>query len=239
MHEREANAVVIDSVANSDTPAFATDPAGHILVWNRGMEKLLGRPRKEALGRRCFELMAGRDVFGNRFCHENCAVLSMSRKGETIQGFEMAVRSASRSDLPVQVSILESSSLASGERSVFHFIQPIDATARLARALERLTPGDGPNGRGRTAAMSRSPLSGSPGLTRRENEVLRHVAAGLQNKEVAVQLGISVATTRNHIHNILEKLEVHSKLEAVSLAFREGWVTGAASAGPRELERSA
>jgi len=69
--------------------------------------------------------------------------------------------------------------------------------------------------------------------------VLRHVAAGLQNKEVAVQLGISVATTRNHIHNILEKLEVHSKLEAVSLAFREGWVTGAASAGPRELERSA
>jgi PAS domain S-box-containing protein len=101
MHEREGNAVVIDSVANSDTPAFATDPAGHILVWNRGMEKLLGRPRKEALGRRCFELMAGRDVFGNRFCHENCAVLSMSRKGETIQGFEMAVRSASRSDLPV------------------------------------------------------------------------------------------------------------------------------------------
>ena len=36
---------------------------------------------------------------------------------------------------------------------------------------------------------------------------------------------------RNHIHNILEKLEVHSKLEAVSLAFRNGWVAepGAAS----------
>jgi DNA-binding CsgD family transcriptional regulator len=238
MHEREANAVVIDSVANSDTPAFATDAAGHILVWNRGMEKLLGRPRKEALGRRCFELLAGRDVFGNRFCHENCTVLSMGRKGEAIKGFEMAVRSSSCSDLPVQVSILESSGAASSDRSVFHFLQPIDSTARLARALERLTPGDGANGRGRTAT-SRIPLSGSPVLTLRENEVLRHVAAGLQNKEVARELGISVATTRNHVHNILEKLEVHSKLEAVSLAFREGWVTGSASAGPRDLERSA
>ena len=155
----------------------------------------------------------------------------MSRKGETIQGFEMAVRSSSRSDLPVQVSILESSSSASSERSVFHFIQPIDSTARLARALERLTPGTAPTAAA-GAATSRSPLSGSPDPhPLRENEVLRHVAAGLQNKEVATELGISVATTRNHVHNILEKLDVHSKLEAVSLAFREGWVTGAAFRG--------
>jgi len=34
-----------------------------------------------------------------------------------------------------------------------------------------------------------------------------------------------VATVRNHVHNILEKLEVHSKLEATSLAFRQGWVS--------------
>ncbi|HEY7515429.1 MAG TPA: LuxR C-terminal-related transcriptional regulator, partial [Vicinamibacteria bacterium] len=58
----------------------------------------------------------------------------------------------------------------------------------------------------------------------RENEVLQCVADGLQNKEVAQKLGISVATARNHVHNILEKLEVHSKLEAISLAFRRGWV---------------
>jgi Bacterial regulatory proteins, luxR family len=51
------------------------------------------------------------------------------------------------------------------------------------------------------------------------------VSTGLQNKEVAQKLEISLATARNHVHNILEKLEVHSKLEAVSLAFRRGWVT--------------
>ena len=66
----------------------------------------------------------------------------------------------------------------------------------------------------------------APPLTRRETEILRHVAAGLQNKEVAQKLGLSLATVRNHVHNILDKLGVHSKLEAVSLAFRKGWVSG-------------
>jgi hypothetical protein len=35
---------------------------------------------------------------------------------------------------------------------------------------------------------------------------------------------LSVATVRNHVHNILDKLGVHSKLEAVSLGFRNGWI---------------
>jgi DNA-binding NarL/FixJ family response regulator len=61
-------------------------------------------------------------------------------------------------------------------------------------------------------------------VTRREREVLRYLAAGLQNKEVAQRLGLSLATVRNHVHNILDKLGVHSKLEAVSLSFRKGWV---------------
>ena len=51
-------------------------------------------------------------------------------------------------------------------------------------------------------------------------------------------VGLSLATVRNHIHNTLEKLAVHSKLEAVSLAYRNGWVpqqsaTSAAASRPR------
>ncbi len=63
-----------------------------------------------------------------------------------------------------------------------------------------------------------------PPLTPREIEVLHLVAAGLPNKQVARKLGLSLATVRNHVHNILVKLGVHSKLEAVSLAFRNGWI---------------
>jgi DNA-binding NarL/FixJ family response regulator len=52
------------------------------------------------------------------------------------------------------------------------------------------------------------------------------MAEGLQNKEIAQKLDISLATVRNHVHNLLEKLGVHSKLEAISLAYRAGWVAG-------------
>ena len=65
---------------------------------------------------------------------------------------------------------------------------------------------------------------GLPPLTRREREVLHRVAWGLPNKDVARALGLSVTTVRNHVHNILDKLGVHSKLAAVSLAFRNRWI---------------
>ena len=55
----------------------------------------------------------------------------------------------------------------------------------------------------------------------RELEVLRLVAKGLNNREVAKQLFISENTVKNHVRNILEKLQLHSRMEAVMYAMRE------------------
>jgi DNA-binding NarL/FixJ family response regulator len=69
----------------------------------------------------------------------------------------------------------------------------------------------------------RAPSRGvdAPQLTPRELEVLRHVAAGATNREVASRLGISENTVKNHVRNILEKLRLHSRMEAVLYAMRE------------------
>jgi len=61
-------------------------------------------------------------------------------------------------------------------------------------------------------------------LTRRELEILQLLARGLNNEVISRQLYISPTTTRNHIQNILGKLGVHSKLEAVAYAVRAGYV---------------
>jgi two-component system NarL family response regulator len=58
-------------------------------------------------------------------------------------------------------------------------------------------------------------------LTERELEVLRLVAKGLSNREVANQLRISENTVKNHVRNMLEKLQLHSRMEAVMFAVRE------------------
>jgi two-component system NarL family response regulator len=61
----------------------------------------------------------------------------------------------------------------------------------------------------------------SPRLTDRELEVLKLVAQGLNNREIAKRLFISENTVKNHVRNILEKLQLHSRMEAVVYAVRE------------------
>ena len=61
----------------------------------------------------------------------------------------------------------------------------------------------------------------SPRLTDRELEVLKLVAQGLNNREIAKRLFISENTVKNHVRNILEKLQLHSRMEAAMYAVRE------------------
>jgi two-component system, NarL family, response regulator len=61
-------------------------------------------------------------------------------------------------------------------------------------------------------------------LTARELEVLQHVAAGRRNKEIAGALNISEETVQGHVKNILAKLDVHDRTEAVAVAVRRGIV---------------
>ncbi len=75
-------------------------------------------------------------------------------------------------------------------------------------------------------AQSRPPTKGSPsplvGLTSREIEVLQELADGITNQEIATRLFISENTVKNHIHNILEKLSLHNRREAIEFARKNG-----------------
>ena len=58
-------------------------------------------------------------------------------------------------------------------------------------------------------------------ITDRELQVLRLVATGMNNRDIAAELFISENTVKNHVRNILEKLQLHSRMEAVMYAVRE------------------
>jgi two-component system NarL family response regulator len=76
------------------------------------------------------------------------------------------------------------------------------------------------NSLARQAADRREQLP-APVLTARELEVLKLVARGMSNRDVADQLYISENTVKNHVRNILEKLHLHSRMEAVMYAVRK------------------
>jgi two-component system nitrate/nitrite response regulator NarL len=72
-----------------------------------------------------------------------------------------------------------------------------------ASLLQRLVTVTGPNGR-------------EARLTVRESEIVQLIDEGLSNREIARRLAIGVATVKNHVHNVLEKLHVHRRGEAAA-----------------------
>ena len=63
---------------------------------------------------------------------------------------------------------------------------------------------------------------GLPNLTRRELEIISLIEEGLSNKEIAVLLHIEIQTVKNHVHNILEKLQLGGRKEAARYARERG-----------------
>ena len=73
--------------------------------------------------------------------------------------------------------------------------------------------------------MKRSAKFGSESpLTNRETQVLRHVSMGLKNREVGKSLGISVETVKEHVQNILRKLDVNDRTQAAVWAIRNEFI---------------
>jgi DNA-binding NarL/FixJ family response regulator len=59
-------------------------------------------------------------------------------------------------------------------------------------------------------------------MTSREQDVIQNIAAGKSNKEIASELNIAVYTVKSHVHNILEKLALHTRLELATFAHAQG-----------------
>jgi DNA-binding NarL/FixJ family response regulator len=75
-------------------------------------------------------------------------------------------------------------------------------------------------------------------LTSRERQIVALLEADLSNKEIAAELGIEVATVKNHVHNLLEKLGVHRRSEAARLVTRHSQSeTAEAAADSSQLDR--
>jgi PAS domain S-box-containing protein len=205
MSPRDDHGSLDDALAHTADGAFVIDAEGRIILWNRAAEKLLGYSAREVIGRPCCDIFMGRDDNGNRLCYRGCHVTSLVRLGDPVHSFDMQSRTKAGQHIWINVSTLISPDGHGGGLTT-HLFRDVTETKELLRLVqERLA---GPP----------APADGAACLTRRELEVLRLMASGANTKVAAERLHVSRATVRNHVQNILGKLGVHSRLEAVSYA---------------------
>ncbi len=144
------------------------------------------------------------------------------------------------SSLPVRVAMLGSSAVEydivqAVSAGASGFILKATAVDEATEAVSRLARGEAFLSHGLVSvvlamvarAADAAPMDGAPSfgrLTTRERDVLRHIAEGLGNREIARTLFISENTVKNHVRSVLDKLGVRTRTEAASYALRAGAV---------------
>ena len=200
----------LERISRSGEAVFAIDGADRIILWNKACETLVGNSGRS---RGSYEVMSGRDANGNLYCHRGCAVAYQARekKEDPVHRFELKVGTGDGKAKVLSSSLFAIPSYHPALTTVVHVLRPVTEATTTARSAEDsgepLTPIT--NGEGETVA-----------LTTREKEILRSLAQGMPTPAISKRHGIAAVTVRNHIQNILQKLGVHSKLEAVVLAHK-------------------
>jgi len=212
---------VLHALGSTADGMAAVAPGGQILTWNEGASALLGYSAEEVVGKRCFDIFEWLDRCGNPVCSALCPDCRLSGgDDELVQTRDVIARSKSGKALWLSVSTLVPPPELRHEYRLVHLFREIGLPPELERLVaERLRPQDGAATEV-TADAERIAALGR--LTRREREVLQLLADGADTKEIAKQLTLSLTTVRNHVQNILDKLGVHSRVEAVVLFVRHG-----------------
>ena len=199
------------ALAAAGDGACVVSADGRVVLWNRAAEKILGYTTREILGRPCCDVFVGHDDNGNRLCYQGCHVMKLMDIGEAIQSFDMKTRSKAGHPVWLNVSILRLPEGGPSGPVTVHLFRDVTATKELLTLVhERLT----------ATADRQAGVDPNAVLSRRELEVLRLLAIGLNTRAAAERLHVSPATVRNHVQNLFAKLDVHSRLEAVAYATR-------------------
>ncbi|MFQ5577482.1 MAG: LuxR C-terminal-related transcriptional regulator [Anaerolineae bacterium] len=220
--------ILFEALDNAADGAFVIDDNQRIVYWNQAAQALLGFTAEEVIGQACYKILEGQDNKGRAICRLTCAIATTAWNGEAVTNYDTCVHGKSGELRWLNMSILTFPGHNSGSSAIIvHLFR--DATAKvqheqfaghITEAIEHL--------RGKAASPPVAPApSGrrAKELTEREYQVLSLLAQGHSTHNIARSLSISTSTARNHIQNILRKLEVHSRLEALAYAYEHGLMT--------------
>lgn len=201
--------VHIENYVTGD-PAFAVDMNGTIRLWNPGCSEVLGYDVSDAVGRQCWQLLNGRDTWGNQYCCEHCPLRTMARQRRSIKSFHATFESNAGERKPFAVSCLTVYD-EPGSEILIHTLHHEELDKREETTTVSRNGNDADTPVERFAKGSLSP---------RESEVIEYLAEGHSTRHIAELMGVSVRTVRTHIQHTLYKLGAHTRRDAIKRSKR-------------------
>jgi DNA-binding CsgD family transcriptional regulator len=207
---------ILQRLSGRGEAVFARDASERITFWSKKCEELLGLSEQSVLGKHCHDVVGGRDAFGNVHCLHNCRIAVQARdKSDPVREFPLSVRTKGG----LKWFDVKTFTIPSYHPSLSTLVHV------LREGKENGSPPREGSGNGEDAAPEplRPILAEEEQLavlTRREREILGLLAQGMTTADIAAALVISPVTVRNHISAVLQRLNVHSKVAAVALAYR-------------------
>ncbi|MBI4305125.1 MAG: PAS domain-containing protein [Chloroflexi bacterium] len=202
---------------------FLVDAEQRIIRWNASAERILGWPAAEALGSRCYELIAGREDSSTRHCRRNCPVILNALRGRQVRDYDLLCTTPAGEVKWLNFTVLVPLRRHGGGYAL-HIFRDVTARRRIEEfarstvtALRGLQAGDG-------HMDEQSQQAPAPPLSRREEQVLHLIATGMRTRQIAEALGVRPITARNHVTRLLNKLGAVNRVQAVVYASQRGLV---------------
>lgn len=211
-----------DLLVHTADGAYVVDQNQRIVAWNEAAETLLGFTAPAVQGQPCYQIIGGHGDGGCMICRRDCQPFLAGRRGEIVASFDVQVRTADGPSRWVNAGIIALTITDHHGNSapvVIHLLRDVNARKQAetfalevaVRARQLTVTGPEPQRDSETDALINS-------LTSREYQVLSLLTQGMDTDAIASALVIGKPTVRNHVQRILHKLNVHSRLEAVTLA---------------------
>jgi PAS domain S-box-containing protein len=196
--------------------AFAVDRSQRVVFWNAAAGEILGFDPEAVVGRPCYEVLGGTDESGCLLCESACALFRASLRGELSPTRSLRVRTSRGERKRVCVTTFLVPSRFQDLSLLAHVFRETPGVEGIAAGLERALLGPA------LPADLDVPAPPVGRLTPAERRVLRLLACGATTRAIGARLRVRPTTVRTHVQHLLSKLGVHTRLEAVALAAREG-----------------
>jgi DNA-binding CsgD family transcriptional regulator len=220
-----------------DADYLLVDGRGKVLFVNESASLLAGRDPAEVVGDSCWLLTGLRRRDGTPFCGPTCPIRDGLEAGGSPKRLRLLREQGPGRFQKVDVLVFLVPSTSGSTPVILHLIAPVATEARDVRVDRPVNsqakhvqsgslssaddePSEWPRDLARAAEQAS--IGGQVGsLTIREREVLQLLAEGHNTKRIAERLFISPVTVKHHVQNIMMKLGVHRRIEAILAWIRQ------------------